>query len=72
MPRLSYSERRNEIIAAAQRVMRRRKTRYVSAREVAIECEVETSESTVRRYFHTLGELRDEAIKGMNNLDAER
>lgn len=57
--RLDQHSRRKMILDAARIVSERDGPLMVTLEAVAKECSIPTSESTIRRYFLTMKELRD-------------
>lgn len=56
--RMDPEGRKAAIVAAAVRVAKRDGLLFLAPEIVADECEIETSAATVRRYFHTVADLR--------------
>lgn len=57
--RLDAKARKQMIVDAAIRVASKKDILTITIEEVASECVVDTSPATVRRYFHTMADLRD-------------
>jgi AcrR family transcriptional regulator len=58
MARLNSARRERVIVSAALRLANEHGLAYLTAERVAAACRVKTSEATVRRYFHTVDQLR--------------
>lgn len=73
--RLDAPTRRKMIVEAAVACANDVGLYHIDFKMVAGRCKVETSEATVRRYFHTSQELRDAAVEkepGLAEDDDER
>lgn len=61
--RLDPTSRRKMIVEAAIACANDNGLWHIDFKMVASRCKVETSEATVRRYFHTSQELRDAVVE---------
>lgn len=69
--RLDPDERRAVIVSALVTLAREHGVMQLDHMSVANYCEIETSDATVRRYFHTIGDLRRAAIEASDHVAEE-